>query len=120
MIKLGAEMTTDFSAKEVKAQQEKAKARALKGTAREFERLARPYVPMLTGNMMKSAFTSPFEKGEIVYDTPYARYIYYAPDSFTLTRDFHPQATIRWGDFVKAKYMRQLKESFKRYYGGSL
>lgn len=118
MIKLGAEMTTDFSADKIKAQQEKAKDSALKGTAREFERLARPYVPMLTGAMMKSAFTSPFDKGEIVYDTPYARYIYYAPDSIHLTRDFHPQATTRWGDFVKAKYIRQLEDTFKRYYGG--
>ena len=121
MIKLGAEMTTDFSADKIKAQQEKAKARALKGTAREFERLARPYVPMQTGDLYKSAYRSPFEKGEIVYDTPYARYVYYRDNkstNWTHDKDKHPQAMSFWGDFVKAKYKDHLNKVFKMYLDG--
>lgn len=119
MIKLGASMTTDFSASKIKAQHDKAVARALKGTAREYERLAQQYVPMLNGDLYKSAFRSPFEKGEIVYDTPYAKRIYYLNNETTnWTRDHHPEAMSHWGDFVKAKYIGQLTKVFKMYLNG--
>jgi hypothetical protein len=119
MIKLGASMTTDFSADKVMSQHEIAMKRALKGTAREYERLAQQYVPMLTGDLYKSAFRSPFEKGEIVYDTPYAKRIYYLPNETTnWTRDHHPQAMSHWGDFVKSKYINHLTKIFNMYYNG--
>lgn len=119
MIKIGASMTTDFSASKLKAQNEKAVARALKGTAREYERVAQQYVPMLEGDLYKSAFHSPFEKGEIIYDTPYARRIYYLNDKTTnWTTDFHPEAMSHWGDYVKSKYIGHLTKIFKMYLNG--
>jgi hypothetical protein len=121
MIKIGATMTTDFSKEKVLTEHERKLARATKGTAREFERLARPYVPMLTGALMKSSFTSPFDKGEVVYDTPYARNVYYRDnDTTNWTKDFHPNAMSHWGDYVKSKYIKDLTDVFKRYYKGNV
>lgn len=121
MIKLGATMTTDFSASKVKSQNDKAVARALKGTAREYERVAQQYVPMQSGDLYKSAYRSPFEKGEIVYDMPYARRVYYLDNEsthWTHDKDKHPKAMSHWGDFVKSKYTNHLTKVFKMYLEG--
>lgn len=89
--------------------------KATAGTARRFKALADPYVPWLTGTTARSAGLSDFDKGEITYDTPYAHHIYYAdPDRVTLTKDKHPNAIVRWGDFVMNKYKKELETTFQR------
>ena len=121
MIKIGATMTTDFSKEKVLTEHERKLARATKGTAREFKRLAEPYVPALSTELYKSANRSPFDKGEIVYDTPYARYVYYRDNEKTHWTDKpHKNARSHWGDFVKSKYYKDLVEVFKRYYKGNV
>jgi len=88
--------------------------KATKGTAMRFRALADPYVPFLTGTTAKSAGFSDFDKGEITYDTPYAHYIYYAPDTFHLTKDKHPNAITHWGEFVGKRYKRELLDTFQK------
>lgn len=121
MIGVRMAMETNFSAHQQKALSEERVKLACKGTAREFQRLADPYVPFLTGEMDKSSFRSPFDKGEVVYDTPYARHVYYLDNSATnWTRDKHPNAMSHWGEFVKSKYKDHLKSTFEKFYfGGS-
>lgn len=92
--------------------------RAIKGTARRFQALADPYVPALTGTMAKSALFSDFGNGEVVYDTPYAHHVYYAPDTINLTRVKHPNAVVRWGDFVAKKYARELGQTAQKILDG--
>lgn len=121
MIKIGAIMATSFSKDKVLSEHKKKLARATKGTAREFERLARPYVPALSTDMYKSAYKSPFDKGEIVYDTSYARYVYYMNNKTTnWSKKHHKDARSYWGVFVKSKYYNDLVEVFKRYYTGNV
>ena len=84
-------------------------------TAREFERLARPYVPWREGTLSRSTSRSHFERGEVTYDTEYACYIYYADANTHLTKDHNPNATVRWGNFVLSKYKDDLERTFKRY-----
>ena len=60
-----------------------------------------PYVPMRTGNLMKSGqLGTKIGSGEIVYNAPYARRMYYGT-SFNFSKDKHPQACAQW--FEKAK-----------------
>ena len=94
--------------------------RMIKGVSRRFQALADPYVPALTGTMAKSASFSDFRRGEVVYDTPYAHYIYYAPQSTNLTRDKHPNAVVRWGEFVAKKYARELGEVAQKIIDGGI
>lgn len=120
MIDVKYDVQVNLNKNYILGKNEKDIARAVKGTAREFERLARPYVPFRTGAMTKSAYTSDFANGEITYDTPYARYIYYANKNINLTKDKHPNATVRWGDFVKNKYKQQIQTVFQRYLDGGV
>ena len=59
------------------------------------------YVPMRTGNLMKSGQTGTvIGSGNVVYNAPYARRMYYGT-SFNFSKDKHPQACAQW--FEKAK-----------------
>ena len=58
-----------------------------------------PYVPMLTGMLASSPMRSR-TVGRIVYDTPYARRLYYGRN-FNFTKAFNPQAGAFW--FKRAK-----------------
>lgn len=93
--------------------------------------LSLPYVPMVTGALAASANThSEIGSGEIVYDTPYARYLYYgvvvtdedgrtwvgAGEHKPVVTDrplqydtsAHPQAGAFWADRMKADHMNDL------------
>ena len=60
-----------------------------------------PYVPMRTGNLMNSGqLGTTIGSGEIVYNAPYARRMYYGT-SLNFSKDKHPQACAQW--FEKAK-----------------
>lgn len=60
-----------------------------------------PYVPMRTGNLMKSGqLGTTLGEGEVKYNAPYARRMYYGT-TFKFSKDKHPQACAQW--FEKAK-----------------
>lgn len=61
------------------------------------------YVRYRTGVLARSARTaSRIGQGAIIYDTPYAKRVYY--DEFSnVTRDIHPLATPKWFEESKKK-----------------
>lgn len=60
-----------------------------------------PYVPMRSGDLMKSGNSGTIiGSGQVVYIAPYARRQYYGLD-FNFSKDKHPQACAQW--FEKAK-----------------
>lgn len=80
---------------------------ATRGTKAQFmldsavKRDTDPYVPMDTGRLARSVQTSsPSGSGLIVYDTPYARRLYYGHCSIKGTH--HPLARRMWFEEAKA------------------
>jgi hypothetical protein len=66
-----------------------------------------PYVPMRSGNLMNSGVTgTTIGKGEVVYNAPYARRMYYGTH-FKFSKAKHPQACAQW--FEKAKSVNSEK-----------
>lgn len=61
------------------------------------------YVRYRSGVLARSARTaSRIGKGQIIYDTPYAKEVYYNQAS-RVTRDIHPNATPKWFEASKKK-----------------
>lgn len=60
-----------------------------------------PFVPMRTGELMRSGIrgTKP-GSGKVVYNAPYAKRMYYGIN-YHFSKDLHPQACAQW--FEKAK-----------------
>lgn len=72
---------------------------------REVLRDSAPFVPMRTGNLMRSGITgTSIGSGQIVYNAPYAKCMYYGVD-FHFSKDKHPQACAQW--FEKAKALKK-------------
>lgn len=66
-----------------------------------------PYVPMRSGNLMKSGqLGTTIGSGEVKYNAPYARRMYYGTN-FNFSKDKHPQACAQW--FEKAKATNKKK-----------
>lgn len=67
----------------------------------EVVRCSSPYVPMRSGQLMRSGEngTKP-GSGQVVWNTPYARRMYYGLN-YHFSTDKHPQACAQW--FEKAK-----------------
>lgn len=60
------------------------------------------YVPLDTGTLQRSVLTnSQIGKGEIVWDTPYAKRLYYNPQ-YNFSKDLNPNARGLWFDQAKA------------------
>lgn len=83
-----------------------------------------PFVPMRQGTMAGSAMlSSEIGKGKIVYDTPYARHLYYGINvktgrPFEYSKAKHPKACERWVDASKAlyldKWVKKVREVYER------
>ena len=78
-----------------------------------------PYVPMRQGTLASSVLRTPSGRGEVVYDTPYARHMYYGvhyrtgkPFHYSTLK--HPLACKEWVKASKAvnfeKWKREVKE----------
>lgn len=76
-----------------------------------------PYVPFKTGVLSGSPLRGKRGVGEIVYDTPYARRLYYGT-KFNFNRTFHPQAGSKWLLRAKAVWMKQWTQIVARLLGG--
>lgn len=64
-----------------------------------------PYVPYDTGALTRSVYPSAARgEGQLVYNTPYARNVYYAVGAH-FKKSTHPQACAQW--FEKAKAVRK-------------
>lgn len=67
----------------------------------EVLRTTEPYVPFRTGMLARSGpGHTQLGSGEVVYETPYARRMYYGRYNFN--KSAHPQATAQWFEKSKA------------------
>lgn len=61
------------------------------------------YVPYDTGNLMGSSMRATnFGSGQVAWDTPYAKKLYYG-DGMNFSTDKHPQASAFWFEKAKAQ-----------------
>lgn len=68
----------------------------------EVLRTSAPYVPMQTGNLMRSGNVgTKLGEGEVIYNAPYASRMYYGT-SFNFSKKKHPQACAQWFEVAKA------------------
>lgn len=78
-----------------------------------------PYVPFRTGTMDSSVLrASRIGEGEIVYDTPYARHMYYGVHyrtgkRFNFNKRFHPLASEQWFEQAKTAYLEKWQNTVK-------
>lgn len=68
------------------------------------------YVPRDTGELMVSSLiASDFEEGKAVWDTPYARKLYWNPD-FNFSKDVNPNARGMWFEEAKSNRLRHWRK----------
>lgn len=72
----------------------------------EVMRSTEPFVPFDTGTLARSSqlATKPGE-GQVLYDTPYARELYYS-EGMNFAKDKHPKATAKWLEASKAVHLK--------------
>lgn len=76
------------------------------------------YIPFVTGDLKRSSINfSDFEKGLLVWQTPYARRLFYNPQ-FDFSKDANPNARGLWAEYAKEqnqkKYRRLANKSFDK------
>lgn len=73
-----------------------------------------PYVRYRTGALARSVQTASFiGAGLVIYDTPYAKKVYYDRKS-SVTRDVHPKATPFWFEKSKKENLRSWTDAVGR------
>lgn len=79
-----------------------------------------PYVPFRQGTLDSSVIrATEVGSGRVVYDTPYARHMYYGVHyrtgkPFTFNKRFHPLASAQWFEHSKALNKDKWVETVKR------
>jgi len=77
-----------------------------------------PYVPMRSGNLMKSGTVgTTLGKGEVIYNAPYAKRMYYGV-GFNFSKDKHPQACAIWFEKAKAIHKDKWMRGVQKIVGG--
>lgn len=78
------------------------------------------YAPMDTGNLINSSLrASQIGQGRLVWDTPYARRLYYNPQ-YNFSKDKNPNAGGLWFERAKSRHQRDWEEAARRAVRGRL
>lgn len=78
------------------------------------------YAPMDTGNLINSSLrSSQIGRGRLVWDTPYARRLYYNPQ-YNFSKDKNPNAGGLWFERAKSRHKRDWEEAARRAVRGRL
>lgn len=78
------------------------------------------YAPMDTGNLINSSLrASQIGQGRLVWDTPYARRLYYNPQ-YNFSKARNPQAGGLWFERAKAQHSREWAETARKAIRGKL
>ncbi|GER73436.1 minor capsid protein [Bacillus coagulans] len=81
---------------------DKAIAYGLYVTSEQVRKDCNYYIPKDQGTLERSSFqASDLQRGEIVWDTPYARRLYYHPE-YNFSKDKNPHARGLWFEEAKA------------------
>lgn len=76
------------------------------------------YAPMDTGELVRSAIrSSRIGQGQIIYDTPYSRRLYYNPQ-YNFSRDVNPRAQGLWFEAAKAAHLQEWLSIVAKEMGG--
>lgn len=82
-----------------------------------------PFTPFRTGTLDSSVMrATDLGSGQIVYDTPYARHMYYGVHCrtgkpFNFNKKFHPLATQEWIEASKAVYLEKWTNTVREIMG---
>lgn len=88
-------------------------ARAQKWLDNEVLKDCDPYVPMRTGNLVRSGQRgTKLGSGMVIYNAPYAARCYYGNMHFNKTK--HPQATRQWFEKAKASCKTKWKNGVEK------
>src|SRR5690554_5567507 len=78
------------------------------------------YAPMDTGNLINSSINaSKIGDGQLIWDTPYAKRLYYNPQ-YNFSKDKNPNAGGLWFERAKSKHQRDWEEAARRAVRGRL
>ena len=80
--------------------------------AMTWHKLIQPWIPMRTGNLCENVAFSP--KGEIKYNAPYARHVYYG-DNKNFNKTYHPLASARWDEAARPSQESKLIDALQNY-----
>lgn len=84
----------------------------------EVLRTSAPYVPMRSGELMRSGDKgTKIGSGEVEYNAPYAKRMYYGL-SFNFSKDKHPQACAQWFEKAKVANIDDWKNGVQKIIGG--
>ena len=105
-------ITVDFDSSNIKKRLENSLAAAQIWLDRAVLNDSEPYIPSSSGELIRSArAASKIGSGEIIYNTPYARAVYYGYHNKSQT---HPLATRLWFETAKAvnggRWIKGVKE----------
>lgn len=76
------------------------------------------YAPQDTGELIRSALRmSQIGRGKIIYDTPYARKLYYNPQ-YNFSKDRNPKAGGLWYERAKAAHLQDWVNVVAKMLGG--
>jgi len=75
-----------------------------------------PYVPYRKGTTTRSVYST-IGSGKLVYNTPYARKIYYGTNMH-FNHNTHPKACAQWFEKAKAVNLKKWMDGVKKIAGG--
>jgi len=88
--------------KRIKPKIEKATSAAVGIVTQQVVKDSNLYAPMDTGNLINSSLrSSNFNTGKAVWNTPYARRLYYGTH-FKFSKDKNPRAQAKWAEKAKS------------------
>ena len=94
---MASKVTVDFKASDMTKKMEQHNKIVLSQITREVNKDMNPYVPKRTGALERSSLNnSIYNKGLIIYNTQYARKLFYNPTGVTFNRSINSKATERW------------------------
>ena len=92
-------------------------AQAQKWIDNEVLKDSSPYVPMRTGDLMRSGIAgTKLGSGKVNYVMPYAKAMYYGL-KFRFSKDKHPQACAQWFEVSKAVHLNDWIKGVNRWIG---
>lgn len=94
--------------------------RAQKWLDNEVLKDCQPFVPMRSGNLMDSGVAgTTLGSGEVVYNAPYARRMYYGTN-FNFSKLKHPQACAQWFEKAKALHKEDWRQGVQKIVKGKV
>ena len=100
---MSIKVSSDLSGVYKKVEEKKKRAKQVMG--QQIIKDSNYFAPMDTGTLIGSALTaSRIEEGQIIWDTPYARKLYWNP-GLNFSKDKNPNAQAMWFEAAKSNFI---------------